>query len=244
MAAGIVLAVVPVIAEMQELKFSDQSKNLTEKFSRPTFDTVTIKEVKRSQAPLSMQSGPGSINFKSTTLRNIIQWAFRPQERWDMYNPGNDLGTLYDITAQGPPGIKPELMVRTLLEDRFKLKVHHELRLKDIYTLEISKSGPKLTPSSGGRSNVRREKNIAVFTHATMEMLCEFLNTEREFPVFDQTGLKGFYNFTLKLPSTAADSWEFPRYTNLSKQIGLELKSGKMRMDVLVLDHVEKLSQK
>jgi uncharacterized protein (TIGR03435 family) len=56
----------------------------------------------------------------------------------------------FDIEAkpQGDPslisGEQTRLMVQSLLEDRFQLKVHHELRQLPVYNLVVAKNGPKL----------------------------------------------------------------------------------------------------
>ena len=39
-----------------------------------------------------------------------------------------------------------QLLVRELLADRFKLKVHHETKELPVYALTVGKSGSKLTP--------------------------------------------------------------------------------------------------
>jgi uncharacterized protein (TIGR03435 family) len=57
----------------------------------------------------------------------------------------------YDVTAKAPDGTKgPEklqLMTQTMLEDRFKLKVHRETKEVPVYALLVGKNGPKLQAS-------------------------------------------------------------------------------------------------
>jgi uncharacterized protein (TIGR03435 family) len=53
----------------------------------------------------------------------------------------------YDILAKVPPGATAEQvrqMLRTLLAERFKLKIHRETRQLPVYALVVAKGGPKL----------------------------------------------------------------------------------------------------
>ncbi len=57
----------------------------------------------------------------------------------------------FDILAKLPDGASKEQvpeMLRTLLEDRFKLVVHHEQKLVPVYLLEMGKDGPKIHEST------------------------------------------------------------------------------------------------
>jgi uncharacterized protein (TIGR03435 family) len=66
-------------------------------------------------------------------------------------------------------------------------------------------------------------------------------------PVVDQTGLTGRYDFTVDLSSYFADSkpGEQPDMVGimmsaLREQLGLNLESRKVPVEILVIDHVEK----
>jgi uncharacterized protein (TIGR03435 family) len=75
-------------------------------------------------------------------------------------------------------------------------------------------------------------------------------------PVVDQTGLTGLYTFHLQwLPPEAApalndSSGAMPEellgvslFTALREQLGLKLNSGKVRVEVLVIDQIERPSE-
>src|SRR5262249_31763906 len=61
---------------------------------------------------------------------------------------------LYTIEAKSEgtpgPGIMRGLMLQTLLEDRFALKIRRETREGRVYLMTIAKDGPKLPPFQGG----------------------------------------------------------------------------------------------
>lgn len=72
-------------------------------------------------------------------------------------------------------------------------------------------------------------------------------------PVIDKTGLKGLYDIHLKFPrdNTADDAfnsaarrrgWDDSIFDAMQKQLGLKLSPGTGPVDVLIIDHVERLS--
>jgi uncharacterized protein (TIGR03435 family) len=60
-------------------------------------------------------------------------------------------------------------------------------------------------------------------------------------PVVDQTGLSGLYDFTLWWTPDPADPFPqaAPFHDALKSQLGLELKSSRAPIDILVIDHVD-----
>jgi uncharacterized protein (TIGR03435 family) len=124
--------------------------------AHPAFQTASIKRntsdwSERAQHPMGM-----GVN---SSLMLLIQFAYAPHD-----NPmnGHSLPLLasqvvggpawvnsvgYDIEAKPGGNTDPQqiwLMWRTLLADRFKLRLHRETRELPIYDLTTVKSGPKL----------------------------------------------------------------------------------------------------
>src|SRR6185437_10599969 len=63
----------------------------------------------------------------------------------------NSLGTGYDVVATAGHAVPKgdlRLMLQTLLESRFKLKLHYESKLEPVYKLVIGKNGSKLTEAT------------------------------------------------------------------------------------------------
>ena len=60
---------------------------------------------------------------------------------------------MLDAKAEGnpPQEVMRGPMLRALLEDRFKLKVHREIRQVPVYELTVAKGGPKLKRFEEGR---------------------------------------------------------------------------------------------
>ena len=72
---------------------------------------------------------------------------------------------LYTIAAKAEDKASPEFMqgplLQTLLENRFKLKVHRETREIPVYDLIVAKNGPKLRPFQEGSCTPTPEIDLA-----------------------------------------------------------------------------------
>ena len=154
---------------------------------------------------------------------------------------------------------KPQLlkMVQSLLADRFHLAAHTESRELPVYDLVVGKGGAKFanvkdegtTIDSGTHSGISTI-TIKSSSHATAD-LAEILSRYTGRVVVDKTGLQGNYTISLKfapddarsaVPNTETSSAPDTGpsvFTALKEQLGLELKSSKGPVDVLVIDHID-----
>lgn len=148
-------------------------------------------------------------------------------------------------------------MVQTLLTDRFHLAAHLESRELPVYDLVVSKGGAKFasvkdegTTIDSGTHSGSTTITIKSSSHATAD-LAEMLARFTGRVVLDKTGLEGNYTISLKFAADDARSG-VPNtetvsapdagpsvFTALKEQLGLELKSSKAAVDVLVIDHID-----
>jgi len=140
------------------------------------------------------------------------------------------------------------LMLRALLEDRFKLKVSHSTKELPVYDFVIAKGGPKLreassSESSGYNVNVGSTCSLKSESIDVSGLASGLSNFAGRF-IVDRTGLKGRYEVTL--------SWAFndrfpdagpSLFTALQEQLGLKLEPSKAPLDVVVIDHIERPSE-
>jgi uncharacterized protein (TIGR03435 family) len=170
----------------------------------------------------------------------------------DVYN------TQYDIVARAPGGRVPSMdearaMLRTLLADRFKLKVHHETKEMPVYALLVGKNGARLKASSASSecsvhaalASDGRNSEVT-FSNCLVERLADdwLSNLIVDRPVLDQTGLTGKYDFRLvAIPDSrsrnSTDPADISGFMAVG-ELGLKLAPQKARIDILVVDHVEK----
>lgn len=122
------------------------------------FDSASVKTNLR---PISAGStgdviplGGGRLRAEAALLPFIIQQAYTVR-RYQIIGGPDWIGTArYDIEAKADGNATfPQimLMLQSLLEDRFKLKVHRETRQLPVYELTVTKGGNKLKqPTPGG----------------------------------------------------------------------------------------------
>jgi len=156
-------------------------------------------------------------------------------------------------------------MFQSLLEDRFKLKVHRETREVPLYELTINKKA-KLTPAQEGEMIVKIENRSVparagtcgtslwaegahVICHAVgMEKITAQFSNTLSAPVADRTGLAGKYDLNLLyLPESRRLDPNAPPGPTLQdavlQDLGLKLEKTKGPVEVLVIDHIEKPSE-
>jgi uncharacterized protein (TIGR03435 family) len=127
-----------------------------------TFEVATVKANTSGDNNGMLQRQPGGrLTATNMMLRPMITWAYQLAGYQLVGGPSWVESARYDVVAKldGNPlavapgaGIDPmQIAMRNLLAERFKLKVHHEMREMDIYALVTIKSGtpgPKLTPTT------------------------------------------------------------------------------------------------
>ncbi len=136
-------------------------------------------------------------------------------------------------------------MLRSLLADRFQLRVHNEEMLFSVYILQAAKKGARLSPPDP-KSHYRTGcfNNAPIVCHnVTMGMLAGALQsngTEIDIPVVDETGMEGRYDLSLT-PGFDSAAGETVTIFDALARVGLRLDRAKRPMTVFVIDHVEPL---
>jgi len=177
-------------------------------------------------------------------IEGVTGWV--ETQRWDVEG-------LPD--TPGHPSLKQmQTLMRKLLEQRFGLKVHTETKELAVYAITVGKGGQKITPSAGdpnGTPSENENSNGGVVTMRMTNMsMSEFAPDLAFFldrPAVDQTGLKGRYDLQLKWTAdeskTPADGTAPPgMFTAIQDQLGLKLEPVKAKVEVLVVDAVERPS--
>jgi uncharacterized protein (TIGR03435 family) len=170
----------------------------------------------------------------------------------------------FSIVAKAPPNVSGEMMrpmIQSMLAERFQLAIHREEKLQPAYVLSVGKRPAKYREGDGGRQECRwtavesglhrRECHNLSMTELARQ-LPGWGGIGIDLPVFDQTGLKGVYDFSLDVgpgadnkareagkPVTAAPPDPGPTIFAAFDQIGLKLESRKMPVQVIVIDRAE-----
>jgi uncharacterized protein (TIGR03435 family) len=159
----------------------------------------------------------------------------------------------YDIEGKPDHSVTDaecRLMVQSLLEDRFSLKVHHEMGEVVAFALVVGKHGPTLQsakPADAGggvRINGALQQSLSEHEPADGWSMTELADVVTSFvghPVVDRTQLAGKYSFSIRFAHTD-DSDDPDVRTALQKQLGLKLEPIRTKMEKVVIDHIEKPS--
>jgi uncharacterized protein (TIGR03435 family) len=156
-----------------------------------------------------------------------------------------------------------KLMLQTLLEDRFKARVHLETREVDGYVLTIAKSGIKfketsLDPKPPCDYNGRLARPVEIFVRGTCrmkELTTHLSKLLLPLNIADKTDLMGMYNIDFVLepiylsaptgggvrgaggPSVRQFTTPIPKA--VEDQLGLHLERTKIPEEFVVVDHIE-----
>ena len=144
-------------------------------------------------------------------------------------------------------------MLQTLLVERFKLAFHHESKMLPAYALIVDKKGAKIQPvSSDGQSGTSSGRGRLAGTKVSMAEFADQLSRQVDRPVQDLTALPGVFNFKLEWtednrPVTPGDGAPAESalgpsiYVALQEQLGLKLEGRKLPIQILVIDHIERV---
>ncbi len=181
------------------------------------------------------------------SLRVYLQLAYRlPPDR--VSGPAWMDSERYDIAATMPantPDAQVPLMLQTLLQERFQIKLHREQKETAVYALVVNKGGPRLKEAVEGTPPVVQLGGVFRAKNRSLNDLASILMRWTDRPVVNLTGLDGYYDFELEWSHDAAPSSGPASDPNgpLSAlpQFGLRAEKRKVPLEFLVIDHAEKV---
>lgn len=234
-------------------------------WGQQTFEVASIHVSDPGLTSANFHTDPGVFSIHNITLRNCIEWAYgiKPLQ---LIGPGWINDARFDILARAEDHNADDdrlrLMVQTLLADRFGMKVHHEQKEQQIYSLTVAKNGPKfhatgtkdgskfLESTTEGPSNFSEDKTGALGDRVSIDELGDKISHLLDRMVIDRTGLKGRYDLRIDLlpyMNAASDGKDGPRsdimsvlFAGFNEQLGLKLEPGKEVVDLVVIDSVNK----
>lgn len=254
---------------------------------KPRFEVASIKPDKSGGRNISFRIGPGGrIHAINISPKLLIETAYDVKDFQLTGGPKWIDSTRYDIEAEPTDSVarniaklsqdgqdrQLRLMLQSLLADRFKLTLSHTTKRLPIYALVLAKHGSKIRPKrsdsvgpTGMRRRVGFRRGELDLNDAPLTTLADGLSRTLGRVVLDETGLKGFYDFTLTwtpeesqrrmfqgLPENSNQAMGNPAappkpqgpsiFTAIQEQLGLRLKPAKGPVEAFVIDHVEQPS--
>jgi uncharacterized protein (TIGR03435 family) len=218
----------------------------------PSFDVASVKldpPADPQHENSDWDDQPGTLTATGINLKAVIEKAYHIRD-YQLEAPGWLNSERYDIAARWPattPDSQFPLMLQSLLRERFKLTLHHEERQLPLLELRIAKGGPKLQPtkSPGDHSSTSSHQlGHLSAQNLNTDQIAEALTGGAGRPVLNKTGLAGHFDF--ELLCTPSDTPESDTsgpsiFTAVQEQLGLKLLPAKGPIDILVIDHLEKI---
>jgi len=222
----------------------------------PAFEAVSIKPSQSGGPRSGVRAQAGNLTGNNVTLKQLMTYA-NDIPGYLLLGPDWIETDGYDVaaTAKNSPSVTElRLMLRTLLEDRFKLKTHRETKEIPAYWLVIAEGGPKLrdpkeeesfNSALAGRSPFR-PGFAGVYSNKSLPEFAERLGRPMDRPLLDKTGIQGRYWFQLEWadePDQAGRQYLLvgaKLLTALREQVGLTLEEGNARVEILMIDSAEK----
>jgi len=204
--------------------------------AKPQFEVASVKPtVPRATYPRGTDfGGPGSLtpgekSYLNMSVKDLVVRAYDAVPNQLIVPPWMEGGERFDIFAKVPAGAAKAdmpLMLQSLLEERFHVKVRHESREAQAYALAVGRSGskmneyPALLPPDfieAPRVTVVDKDGVYIvapgyavtmmgsqdgvarlsMAREPIRQLCRFLSQALQRPVVDQTGLTGRYDARL-----------------------------------------------
>jgi uncharacterized protein (TIGR03435 family) len=221
------------------------------------FDVASVKANKSGLFQSSIRRTGGQIVFDNVPLRECIYFAYGigVDQDYALSGPAWLNVARYDIVAKAPPDTPREQvqsMLRKLLAESFKLRLHRKSSERRVYALVVAHGGHRLKRTSDAEGSFNFRSGHIVSRGFSMSEFANRLSGpvfKLGVPVQDSTGLTGTFDFTLDWapddqPAGDAvykDAAGASLFTAIQEQLGLKLESRKSLVEVWVVDRVEKL---
>lgn len=204
----------------------------------------------------------GAKAFGPQNIQGLPEWAR------DTHYDVNATVAEADLPAWQDPKLQPVLlrtMLQSMLRERFLLAAHHQTREESVYSLVVAPGGSKLQPADpasphppgrrlpwgdGGIMGPEADDRTIHFYDMPVSSLAFMLSDLSPYPVQNDTGLTGRYDFAMKHPARisadvadSADRDSGPTIFSALSELGLKLVRVKRPVETLVIDHIEKPSE-
>jgi len=197
--------------------------------TRPQFEVASIKPAAPDARGMFVRMNPGGrVDITNMTLRELIIMAWQIQPNQLSGGPTWLASARFDISAKSENAPKqgdPPLMIQTLLEDRFQLKMHRETKELSLYALVVARKDGKLGPGLKETTetsctqpdltkplpppdpskppprycgNMRMQQRQLTIIGTPIDRLIQPLSRMLARTVIDKTGLTGRYDITLE----------------------------------------------
>ena len=240
--------------------------------SPPAFTVASVRPSAPGERGMFASDRPGGgFSARNATVFYLLNMAYGlPQNRilggpdW-IGTEAFDIEAKYEPADATAPVPRVNLMLQTLLRERFALDAAMEKRDQPVYVLRLARSdgrlGPGLQPAEfdcanpevakkareagattkngGPPCGIRNGRGSILAGGTRLAILGGFTGLDR--PLQDQTGLTGLFDIALTWPVSAdpiAD--QSAMVTALQEQLGLKIEAATAPLDVLVIKSISR----
>ena len=178
----------------------------------PAFEVISVRPSQTTGGSIIWKLAGGRFKADRVSLKTLIEYAYDITD--DQLDGGEKWTTSdhFDIVATPEHAVgndpvfreqQVKLMIRSLLADRFRLKLTHRTKELPVYLLSLDKNPPKLEPTvhdPGRQVRVSRNGQLLemTFQAAPVTYFARYLSTQLKRLVVDQTDIQGAFDFTLE----------------------------------------------
>jgi len=226
---------------------------------RLQFDVASVKPNTSGDPGLRLDVQPGGRFVASNIpLKQFIRAAYTLQLYQIVNAPAWVDAERFDITAVAdrditvttgwtPGSFAPvQLMMQSLLADRFRMTAHNETRQSLVYSLVTDKANrdaaTKLraaAPDCASNCGMRVAAGSLTARKVPLRQVAELLSQLTGRLVTDDTGLAGDFDLDLQWNPDSQVATDSPSiFTAVQEQLGLRLESRRSPLTVLVIDSI------
>ncbi len=217
--------------------------------TRLAYEAASVKLNTSGNSGSDTDGTRGQITFQNISLEGLIELAYSVGPH--RVSGPEWMGSVHvDLAAKYPPDTNRAdrwLMLRSFLEDSFKLAVHRETKEVQGYAMVVAKSGFKLKPSESGENDTEssggRVRTLTAKA-TSLASLADLVARNMGAVVVDRTGIDGVFDFVLRWArgdqegEHAGDTPPLP--VTLQDSLGLRLQAQKVPIEMIVVDHLER----
>lgn len=232
---------------------------------RPQFDAASVKVNESSDRPFTRYD-PIRVDLRKASVKHLIRRAWQLPDYqivWPAWVDAQRGWRGYDVSVTFPPDTSPKLlnlMFQDLLATRFGLLTHWEIRELKAFEVRVSEQGSKLQearkpapPTDFPKYTTRTEKGLWHFSSQlggtpsglTISGFLEAIDATHilDRPLVDSTGIQGNYDIELSVPADVPPNRPDPSelIKALVKQLGLKVTLKTLPLQMLVIDHMERI---
>ena len=242
------------------IQAQDSDRQVANTASLPSFEVAAIKPYKRDGWHHNWDSNEDRVSIEGYSLRDLIAYAYGLKSRSQVLGGPDWIDKQhFDISAKideaevakiramsrSEKGKEWNVMMQSLLANRFGLKVHPGQKRMPVFALVVAKSGLRCKPAAASKGYHFSITNWHMTAVAiSMDMLADYLTQQPESGnrvVVNRTGLTGDYDFAMNWTPDrgygAPPAAQYPGlFTALHEQLGLELKPDKASVHAIIMD--------